>query len=89
MSKQDKVKVTNLKKLPEIEILQFYNPTLHARHSLKLFNKMFQYEMDPTRTADATEQTRDAGQMDRRPDRQTDRRSETIITPNNFAVQGV
>ena len=38
--------------------------TLHRRHLLKLLDKMYEYEMDPTRTAGATERTRDAGRMD-------------------------
>ena len=34
-------------------------------HRLTLLGKMYKYEMDPTRTVGATEQTRDVGQMDR------------------------
>ena len=71
--------------------------TLHATHLLKVLDKMYKYEMDPTRTVGATEQTRDAGQTDRQTDgqtegqtdRQTDRRSETNIPPNNFVEQEV
>ena len=33
-------------------------------HRLKLLDKMCKYEKDLTRTVGATEQTRDAGQMD-------------------------
>ena len=33
--------------------------TLHAIHLLKLLDKMYEYEMDPTRTVGAAEQTRD------------------------------
>ena len=33
---------------------------------------MYKYEMDPTKTVGATEQTRDAGQTDGRTDRRTD-----------------
>ena len=65
-SKQDKVKVTNFKKLPKLQILQ---KTLHATHLLKLLDNMY---MDPTRTVGATELTQDAG----RTDRQTDGRTE-------------
>ena len=36
--KQDKVKVTNLKKLPNIQILKFCKKTLHATHLLKLLD---------------------------------------------------
>ena len=40
---------------------------------MKLFDKMYKYEMDPTRTVGATEQTQDAG------------RTETnIITPQQL-----
>ena len=40
--------------------------TLHATHLLKLLDKMYTYEMDPTKTVGATERTRDAGRMDGR-----------------------
>ena len=46
--------------------------TLHATHLLKLLDKMYTYEMDPTRTDGATERTRDAGRTDRRTDGRTD-----------------
>ena len=38
--------------------------TLHATHLLKLLDKMYKYEMDPTKTVGATEWTRDAGRTD-------------------------
>ena len=60
------------------ELLQ---ETLYATHILKLLDKMYKYEMDPTRTVGATERTREAGR--------TDGRSETNIPPNNFVVCGV
>ena len=60
------------------EILQ---QTLHATHLLKLLDKMYKYEMDPTRIVGAIEWTRDAGW--------TDGRSETNIPPKNFVVCGV
>ena len=50
-----------------------------------MLDKMYKYEMDPTRTVGTTEQTRDLGRMDR----QTDWRSETNIPPNNFVVREV
>ena len=83
--KQDKVKVTNFKKLPKIQILQ---ETLHATHLLKLLDKMYKYEMDPTRTVGTTERTRDAGRKDGQTDGRTDGWSETNIIPNNFVVWG-
>ena len=68
---------------PHLETLQ---ETLHATHLLKLLDKMNKYEMDPTRTVGAREQTRDAGRTDGWKDRwmegRTDRRSETNIPPN-------
>ena len=58
-----------------------------------LLDKLYKYEMDPTRTVGATEQTRNvgrpAGRTDGRTDRQTDKRSETNLPPNNFVVRGV
>ena len=45
--KQDKVKVTKLKKLPNIHILDFCQKSLHETHLLELFGKMYKYEMDP------------------------------------------
>ena len=51
---------------------------------------MYEYEMDPTRTVGATEQTRDAGQTDGRTDGRKDRQTEwNQYTPNNFIVQGI
>ena len=46
--------------------------TLHATHILKLLSKMYKYEMNPTRTVGATEQTRDAERMDGQTDGRTD-----------------
>ena len=46
--------------------------TLQATYLMKLLNKMYKYEIDPTRTLGATERTCDAGQMDGRTDRRTD-----------------
>ena len=49
-------------------------------HILKLLDKMYKYEMDPTRTVGATEWTRDAGQKDGR----TDEWSETNNPPQQL-----
>ena len=54
------VKVTNFKK-SNFEILQ---ETSHTTPLLKLLDKMYKYEMDPTRTVDATELTQDAGRTE-------------------------
>ena len=61
--------------------------TLHETHLLKLPDKMYKYEMDPTRSVGAREQTRDAGQTDRR----TDGRSDTNIPtpPQQLCCAGV
>ena len=46
-----------------------------------MLDKMYKYEIDPTKTVGATERTWDAGR--------TDGRSETNIPPNNFVGRGV
>ena len=62
---------------------------LQATHLLILLDKMYKYEMDPTRTVEATDRTRDAGRTrDVRTDGQAGGRSETNIPPNNFVVRG-
>ena len=51
---------------------------------------MYRYEMDPTRTVGATEQTWDEGRTDGRTNRRTDRRSETNIPPQQLScVEGI
>ena len=55
--------------------------TLHTTHLLKLLDKMYKYEMDPTRTVGTTEQTRDAGR--------TDGQSETNIPPTTLMCGGI
>ena len=67
-------KFLKIAKNSNIEILQ---ETLHTQHLLKLLNKMYKYEMDPTRTVGATKRTWDAG----RTDGLMDRPSETNIPP--------
>ena len=62
--------------------IRYQVKTLHATHLLKLLYKMHKYEMDPTRTVEATERTQNAGwTRDGRTDGQTDGRSETNIPP--------
>ena len=41
-----------------------------------MLDKMYKYEMDPTKTVGVTEWTRDAGQTDGQTDRRTDERTE-------------
>ena len=61
------------KKIAKISNFEILQKTLQATHLLKLFYKMYKYEMDPTRTVEATERTRDAGRTrDGRTDRRTD-----------------
>ena len=62
-------KFKKIAKNSNFEILQ---ETLYATHLLKLLDKLYKYEMDPTRTLSATERTRDAGRMDRRTDGRTE-----------------
>ena len=90
-SKQDKVNVTNLKKLQKIQIFKISHKTLDATHLLKLIDKIYNYEMDPTRTVGSTEGTRDAGRMDGRTDGQTDGRTEwNQYTPQQLhCVEGI
>ena len=57
--------------------------TSHATHLLKLLEKMYKNEMDPTKTVGATERTRDAGRMDGRTDG-----VKPVYLPNNFLVWG-
>ena len=56
--KEDKVKVKKIAKNSN------FARTLHAAHVPKLLDKMYKYEMDPSRTVGATERTRDAGRTD-------------------------
>ena len=78
-----------LKKIAKNSNFVILQETLRAADHLKLLDKMYKCEMNPTRTAGATEQTRDVGQTDGQTDRRTDGQSETNIPPNNFVVQGV
>ena len=78
--KHDKVKVTNFKECQKSN-LKILQAILHATRLLKLLDKMYKYEMVPSRNVGATERTRDAGR--------TDGRSETNLPPNNFVLLGV
>ena len=68
------------KKCQKAQILKFCKKNLQPAHLQKLLDKMYKYEMDPTRTVGVTERTLDAGW--------TDGQSETNIPPNNFVVRG-
>ena len=74
-SKEDKVKVSNLKKYAKISIFLILKWALHATHLLKLLDKMCKYEMDLMSIVEDTERTRFCPQMDRRTDGRTDRRT--------------
>ena len=76
-----KSKLQIKKKLPKIEILQ---EILHATIRLRLLGKMYKYEMDPTRTVGAIEQTCDAGRTDGRRDGRTEWNQYMYTPPNNF-----
>ena len=80
MSKEDKVKVTNLLNSPKFQI---FKQTLHATHLLKLLDKMCKYEMDPMSIVEDTERTRFCPQTDRQTDGRTDK-GETSIPPFHF-----
>ena len=57
-----------------------------------MLDKIYKYEMDPTRTVGATERTRDVGRMDGWTDGRMDRRMDgvkPIHPPNNFVVGGL
>ena len=60
-SKEDRVKVTNLKNSPKFQI---FKQPLHATHHLKLLDKMCKYEMDPMSIVEDTERTRFCPQTD-------------------------
>ena len=81
--KKTKSKLQISRKLPKFQILQ---ETLHATHLMKLLNKVYKYEMDPTRTVDATERTCSGHRMQ---DGWTDGRSETNIPPTTSLWGGI
>ena len=53
------------KKMLKIPLLKFCKK-IYMAHLLKLFDKMYKNEMDPSRIVGATERTQDAGQTDGR-----------------------
>ena len=66
--------------IPSQNFFEILQETLNATHLLKLLDKMYKYEMDPTRTVDTTGRTRNAGR--------TDRWSETNISPQQLCCAG-
>ena len=83
-SKEDKVKVTNLKNSPKFQIYEFWKKALQATHFLKLLDKMCKYEMDPMSIVEDTEWTRFCPQTDRR----TDGQGDTSIPPFQLRWSG-
>ena len=66
MRSQVKRRQSQSKFLENCEKFKILQETLHVTHLLKLLDKMYKYEMDPTRTVGVTEQTWNAGRMDGR-----------------------
>ena len=58
-----------------------WQETIHTTHLLKFLDKMYQYEMDPTRTVGTTEWTQDGGRTDGQTGRQMDGGSKANIPP--------
>ena len=68
-ARQNKTKSKfQIKKMQNIQIVKFCRKLLQATQLLKLLDKIYENEMDPTRTVGVTEWTRDAGWTDRRTD---------------------
>ena len=81
-SKQDKVKVMNLKILRKIQILEFCKNPLHMTHFMKLLDMIYMKWIQHVLLED-TEQTQFHLQMDRQKDV-----CETSIPPFNFVEAG-
>ena len=65
---------------------------LHVTHLLKILDRMSKYEMDPTSIVEDTEWTRFCPRIDRRTDRQMDRKTnklKPVYPPFNFVAAGV
>ena len=77
--KKSKSKLQILKNCQKIQIFEILQETLHATHLLKLLDKMYEYEMDQTKTVDTGCGT----------DWLTDGRSETNIPHQQLCCAGV
>ena len=64
-SKQDKVKVTNLKNLPKFQIFEFWKKSLCATHLLKLLDKKCKYAMDMASIVEDSVHKWTGGQMEK------------------------
>ena len=78
------MKFTNFRKIAKYSNFEILQAILHTTHLLTLLDKMWQYEIDPTRPVGATERTWDAGWTDRRMDGQ----SEATIPPTTSLCGG-
>ena len=76
-SKEDKVKVTNLKNSAKFQWI--LTQTLHTTHLLKLLDKMCKYKTDPMSIVEDTERTRFCPQTDK---------VKPIYPPFNFVEVG-
>ena len=64
-SKQDKVKVTNLKNFPKLYFFFTLKKVVHATQLLKLLDKVCKYEMNPVSIVENTERPPFCPQTDR------------------------
>ena len=64
--KKTKTKLQIFKQIAKNSNFDILQETWHTTHLLKLLEKMYKYEMDPTITVGTIEWTRDAGRMDGR-----------------------
>ena len=95
-SKQDKVKVTNLKRLPKNSKLKLLQPTFHTTHLLEFFDKMYRVQIwngsnHTCRCYRVDTWCGTEGWTDRRTDGRTDGWTDwvkPIYPPNNFVVRG-
>ena len=79
-SKQDKVKVTNLKNSPKLHFLLNFELNSTCDTLQKMLDKIHKYEINPASFLEDTERTRFCTQMDRRADGWTDK-----VKPAYFA----
>ena len=90
-SKQDKLKTTNLKKMPKIQMSIILQKSLYATYLLKWLDMIYKYEMDPVSIVEDTEQTPFLPQTDRWMDTdwRTEGQGEISKTPFQFHWSGV
>ena len=87
--RKSKLQIKKEKKIANNSNFGILQETLHATNLLKLLGKMYKYEMDPTRTVGATEQTCDAGRTDGQTDGRTDGQTKwNQYTPQQLCCVG-